>query len=352
MWRRLGFVLKVVTIWGAITAYVVYSAVLAHRHRQEQSVERVAIDVVDSTSSGQLITSQRVKEMLLDKGIATINTNVDRVDTHAIKELICNECFVDDVDIYASYSGTLHIRISQRTPILRLLVDGYNCYITENGYLFQFPAHAALYVPVVTGDYKPLFPRNFEGEMREVIDSIRKECAEEIAAIGKKSNEIIVKRNDWQSYRKAVRDSVASRKERQRYYDNIDGHIRDYNRTLEATAVERDAVLKRLEQKEREHNDFLNLIDLVAKLQSDKFWRAEIVQIVATRGRNRELSLTFIPRSGNHRIHFGWIENVDDKLYRLRQFYDKVAVTSGWDSYKSVDLNYADRVVCTYNKEK
>mgnify|MGYP003304585913 CR=1 FL=1 len=100
MWRKVGHILKVVTIWAAITGYIVYSAILAQRHKQEQSVEHVAIDVVDSTSSGQLITSQRVKEMLLDKGIATINTNVDRVDTKAIKELICSEGFVDDVDIF------------------------------------------------------------------------------------------------------------------------------------------------------------------------------------------------------------------------------------------------------------
>ena len=60
MWRKVGQILKVVTIWAAITGYIVYSAILAQRHKQEQSVEHVAIDVVDSTSSGQLITSQSI----------------------------------------------------------------------------------------------------------------------------------------------------------------------------------------------------------------------------------------------------------------------------------------------------
>ena len=167
-------------MWGAITAYIVYSAMLTRHHRSEQSVEHVAVEIVDSASSGQLITSQKVKEMLLKNGIATINTNVEKVDTRAIKEMICNEGFVDDVDIYASYSGTLHIRISQRTPLMRLLVDGYDCYITADGYIFGSPAHAALYVPVVTGDYRPQFRENFEGELKGVLEKIRADVADSL----------------------------------------------------------------------------------------------------------------------------------------------------------------------------
>jgi hypothetical protein len=96
----------------------------------------------------------------------------------------------------------------------------------------------------------------------------------------------------------------------------------------------------------------MSLIAFVERLQRDRFFRAEIVQIVATTTSNGALSLMLVPRSGEHRIEFGWLENVEDKLHRLRLFYDRVAVTSGWESYKSVNLNYADRIVCTYNREE
>ena len=273
--------------------------------------------------------------------------------TKAIKELICSEGFVDDVDIYASYSGTLHIRISQRTPLFRLLLDGYDCYITEDGYLFQSPEHAALYVPVVTGSYKPLFNRKFEGELSVVLDSLGAERRRDIAAVARKREAVASNKSYWLARRKAVRDSsITDRKERQRLYDYIDGHLRDCNRAFDYLAAEQAKVLSQYEQREREAADFDNLIKFIARLQSDKFWRAEVVQIVATRATSGKLSLMLVPRSGEHRIEFGWIEDVEDKLYRLRQFYEKVAVTSGWDSYKSVNLNYADRIVCTYNKEK
>lgn len=354
MWRKIGRVLLVLAIWGAIAAYIVCSAMLTRRHKSEQSVERVEIEFVDSASSGQLITSQKVKEMLLEKGIATINTNVDKVDTRAIKEMICNEGFVDDVDIYASYSGTLHIRISQRTPLMRLLVDGYDCYITADGYLFRSPQHAALYVPVVSGDYRPQFKADFEGELSDVLAKIKADVVDSLRQVAEARARVAERQSHWLSRRKALRDStITDKKERQRLNDYIAGHLRDCNRDFERLAAKRDAINKRLKVREAHYKDFMSLISFVERLQSDKFLRAEVVQIVATTTSNGALSLTLIPRSGDHRIEFGWIENVEDKLHRLRLFYDQVAVTSGWESYKSVNLNYADRIVCTYrDREK
>ena len=353
MWRKIGRVLLVLVIWGAIAAYIVCSAMLTRRHRSEQSVERVEIELVDSASSGQLITSQRVKEMLLERGIATIDTNVDKVDTRAIKEMICNEGFVDVVDIYASYSGTLHIRISQRTPLMRLLVDGYDCYITADGYLFNAPAHAALYVPVVSGNYRPQFKSGFEGELSTVLEKIRADAADSLQLVAVEREKVVRRQSHWNSRRKAVRDStITDKKERQRLNNYIAGHLRDCNNDFRRLALKRDNIGKRLQGRESRYRDFLALISFVERLQRDKFLRAEIVQIVATTTSDGALSLTLIPRSGDHRIEFGWIENVEDKLHRLRLFYDQVAVTSGWESYKSVNLNYTDRIVCTYNREK
>ena len=291
--------------------------------------------------------------MLLENGIATINTNVDKVDTRAIKEMICSEGFVDDVDIYASYSGTLHIRISQRTPLMRLLVDGYDCYITADGYLFRSPQHAALYVPVVSGNYRPQFDPNFEGELSAVLAKIRADVADTLQGVAAERERVAKRQSYWQSRRKAVRDStITDKSERERLNNYIAGHLRDCNRDFERIAAKRDAINKRLATREAHYNDFISLISFVERLQRDKFLRAEVVQIVATTTSNGALSLTLIPRSGDHRIEFGWIENVEDKLHRLRLFYDQVAVTSGWESYKSVNLNYADRIVCTYNREE
>lgn len=352
MWRRIANIALVVVIWSAIAAYVTFSALLVRRHNQEQNVERLAIEIVDSTASGQLITSQRVREMLLDRGIATINTNIRSVDTQAIREMICKEGFVDYVGIYASYSGTLHIRISQRKPLLRFMVDGYNCYITADGYVFRSPERAALYIPVVSGDYSPIFESGYEGRLSDVIEASRVECLDSVRIVGRQRAPILERQEFWLSRRKAVRDStIEDRAERKRLNRYIDGHLRDCKRALEGVEAQQRAVEARFERKVERYDELNSLLDFVAKTQSDSFWRAEIVQIVATTTSDNRLSLILIPRSGNHRIEFGWLENCEQKLDKLRTFYDKVAVTRGWDSYKMVNLNYADKIICTYKDE-
>ena len=352
MWRRIGNIVLVVVIWSAIAAYVTYSAVLVSRHKQVQNIERLSIEIVDSASSGQLITSQRVRDMLIERGIATLNANIGGVDTHSIREMISEQGFVDNVSIFASYSGTLHIRISQRKPLLRFLVDGHNCYITADGYLFRSPERAALHMPVVSGSYRPIFEPGYEGSLSELMEQYRVEALDSQKIVGRKALPIIERKEHWLSRRKAVRDStIAERKERKRINRYIDGHIRDCDRALEAVEAEKWQIAERYERKVERYNEFKEFLGFVARISSDSFWRAEIVQIVASTTSDGRISLELIPRSGDHRIDFGWLENCEQKLSKLAIYYDKVAITCGWDSYKRVNLNYADKIVCTYKDE-
>lgn len=352
MWRRIGNIALVVVIWATIVAYVLLSAKLVRQHKRVQNVERLAIEIVDSTASGQLITSQRVRDMLLEHGIATVGSNVTTVDTRAIREMICREGFVDYVGIYTSYSGTLHISIRERKPLFRLLVDGYNSYITADGYLFQSPERTALHTPVVSGDYRPPFEAGYEGPLSQVLEGYRLKATDSVAQIAKLLKPVLEREQYWQSRRKCVRDSTITQKgERKRLYRYIDGHLRDCKREKEAIALRQRAVESEFEQRVAQFEQLQSLIDFVAYIAGDNFWRAEIVQIVATTTSDSRLSLQLIPRSGNHRIEFGWLENCVQKMDKLRLFYDKVAVTRGWNSYKTVNLNFADKIVCTYNDE-
>ena len=63
---------------------------------------------------------------------------------------------------------------------MRLLIDGYNSYVTEEGYLFAVPRASSVYVPVITGTYRPPFPASYVGyaadyrreQMQQIDDKI------------------------------------------------------------------------------------------------------------------------------------------------------------------------------------
>lgn len=354
MWRRALEIFLVVLTWAAMVAYVAYCCILVEKHKESQQVVRVDVRVEGGSMPGLLITPERVREMLLEQNIATIGTKITQVNTDAIEDMICSHGFVDDVDIYTSYSGTLHINISQRMPVMRLLTKGYDVYVTSDGFVFGSPTSAALYVPVVSGNYRPIFEPRFEGRLESVLESFRRQADDSIAIIGKRAEPVKAKESRLKERRREIRDSSVKKEhaqawkiERKRLLKNIEGHLRDCNREFDRIAAQQRAVESRFEQKRRDFNDFRNLLGFIQHTASDKFWKAEIVQIVANTSSMGTMSLTLIPRSGNYRILFGDLSDQKAKLERLQHFYNDVAATTGWERYKSVDVSFAGRIVCT-----
>jgi hypothetical protein len=49
------------------------------------------------------------------------------------------------------------------------MADGFDSYITADGYIFPAPRMSAVYVPVVTGPYSPPVPPNYTGRLEDYI---------------------------------------------------------------------------------------------------------------------------------------------------------------------------------------
>ncbi|MEQ9187059.1 MAG: hypothetical protein RLP15_04940 [Cryomorphaceae bacterium] len=95
-----------------------------------------------------------------------------------------------------------------------------------------------------------------------------------------------------------------------------------------------------------EHPDAITIQEIynVASVCSkDEFWSAQFNQIYVTRKGEIEL----IPRVGDHRVMIGNSKNLDKKLNKLWHFYKKGLSKTGWNEYKTINLKYANQVVCT-----
>jgi len=79
-------------------------------------------------------------------------------------------------------------------------------------------------------------------------------------------------------------------------------------------------------------------------LQDNKFWNAQIEQIHVEK--NNEIVL--IPRVGDHEIILGQLDDrVEAKMEKLKTFYNEGLGKIGWGDYKTINLKFKDRVVCT-----
>ena len=83
--------------------------------------------------------------------------------------------------------------------------------------------------------------------------------------------------------------------------------------------------------------------NIATYIKNDPFWMSQVSQIGITPERNFELS----PVVGNHLIKLGNGNDIEKKFSRLMIFYKQVLAQKGFDSYSTVDVQYAGQVVGT-----
>ena len=89
----------------------------------------------------------------------------------------------------------------------------------------------------------------------------------------------------------------------------------------------------------------IEIICLANKIYNDEFLRKQIIgidQITGERSNQFELKT----RMGNQKIVFGDIKRMDEKIIKLKVFYQKMMSDSIINSYKSIDLKFNGQVVC------
>lgn len=91
----------------------------------------------------------------------------------------------------------------------------------------------------------------------------------------------------------------------------------------------------------------VRLYNFAMMLRKDAFWDAQVEQVfVEPNG-----EWTLIPRIGKYEILLGLPISLEDKLTRLKLFYNKALPKVGWERYSKISLKYKNQIVCTL-KEK
>ncbi len=78
-------------------------------------------------------------------------------------------------------------------------------------------------------------------------------------------------------------------------------------------------------------------------LKDHPFWNAQVEQLYVNRSREYEM----IPRVGPHLIELGSMDNYEDKLEKLKIFYEEGLNNVGWNHYLKINLKYKDQIVCS-----
>lgn len=363
----------IVLLWLMVIAFAVYFNSRAKLHYASTPITSTQIILTDSVQDEVLVKSHTVERWISRSGIPTTGVPIGEVDLSAIEQTIRKNGFIERVNAYATYSGKLRVEVSQRRPMLRLAMDGYNAYLTNEGFIFPTPAGSAVYAPIVTGTYTPPVPAQYVGSIEEYIASVIKESDKRILEMQhekvplfernkeirdslKEARRLRIERrflkklrlnfqpSYQEQYDKEVDRAIALRaqlRKKYRYWQRMN------NQQIDKITARQEAERENQKKLTKRYEDLLKLINFVKYIEEDSFWRAEIVQIVASTMSNGELRIDLIPRSGSHRIKFGTVDDIESKLNRLSTFYRNGLTNIGWDKFRTISVEYKGQVVCT-----
>ncbi len=351
--------------WLVIVGYLVYSTRSAVQVSENQKVTEVEILIRDSAQYGNLVTTPMVSKWIASSGVKLKGQNIKSLELVELEGRFRSNGFVDKATIYPTRSGVLKIEISQRRPTLRLLANGYNAYSTAEGYIFASPASTAVYVPVVTGDYKPPFPPSFSGDLEQFLREELERLDEKIAEVErekypffeqeKQNNDdrrelrrMFIKRQWWrlESHEAFDKRVLALREEKARLRKLYTYRERVIDKRIDAVTAKQEALQRDKKKLVKKCEDFRKLINFVENVDKDDFWGSEIVQIIASQSQSGELRVSFSVRSGDFKVVFGTVDNMDRKLAKLRTFYRDALKRVGWQKYRLINVEYRDQVVC------
>lgn len=352
-------------LWCLVVAYIGYALRLVHRDRTARLVGELRIEVTDSTARGSLVKAAEVRRQIEQKGLFVAGAACDSVDLTAIEQLILRNGFVAGVEASVSQHGALSVRLSQRTPILRLRLEGMDGYVTREGYLFATPPRSARYVPVVTGSYRPPVPLDYTGLIGDYIDHRKWMIDTLITSLERSKYPYFAaeRQNDkdlrevrrmrtskrwWkleseEAFEHRVEELRAQKAELRRKYRYRGRQIQASIDRISAEQERQRGEQKKLEKK---YEDFLKLLTFVEYLEKEPFWRSEVVELIASTAPSGALEIDLVPRSGRFVVRFGRIEGVEEKLEKLLRFYRRGLAAEGWDRFSEVDIRFAGQVVC------
>lgn len=362
--KKIGTIIAFVVFWAVIAAVMFFVGRSASQQAEVQTLTGLDVTVIDSASR-HMVDGATVRRWLSAAQIKVEGVRAADAPLTEIEQTILAHGHVRTAEAYLSPEGRVKVEVTQHAPTMRMILDGgYDFYLTERGEVFRSPELSAAYVPVITGRFDVPFSAKHEGATDTQLQLKLNELDSLIDVVEEARNELMIERRAIQRQRSKLRgrtvkkglfeskDDFEHRSALLKQTKKDSGalytyRMRERQKSIDRKQIEIEGLIEKQKKLRKNYEDFINLTNFVRLIEGDDFWQAQIVEIVVSQSQDGALFLRLVPRAGNHTIIFGRIEKVERKLDRLMRFYREGLDREGWNTFRTIDIRFDDRVVCT-----
>lgn len=134
-----------------IAGFVTGMAFLGHAERMSRTslvCERLIVEFADNY---RFVNGEDVKAIILNKYGIYYNKQIDSLRLNEIEGQLCSHTAITNCQAWTTDDGNLHVRISQRKPVVRFMDGGNGFYADGDGYVFPLYQRFTAKTPVITG---------------------------------------------------------------------------------------------------------------------------------------------------------------------------------------------------------
>jgi cell division protein FtsQ len=166
--------IKIILTWTIVVAYLLVIPGFTLKKNKDQVCNNIHINISDSINN-RFVSKYRLYKLLTTGETPILGTRFGEINTSRLEESIESLPEVLNAEFYKTVNGVLHVEISQRKPLIRVMGDNIKgFYLDKEGEVIPLSDHYTADVIIANGKIPAYFSirdiqnvHQFEGEEKE-----------------------------------------------------------------------------------------------------------------------------------------------------------------------------------------
>lgn len=183
--KRMAYIIRRLSLFvvGFAMLLLVIAAV-QYRRKSVVAEDGLTITIIDNEAQNQFVRERDVEELLFREfRHAIVGQPLELIDIEEVEQVLEENIFIKDADVYADALNKVHITIQQRLPIARIIdeQETTSYYLDEDGKRVRTSPKFTARVVVVTGkigrydDNYQNIPHHRLGKVLELVQYLDKQ---------------------------------------------------------------------------------------------------------------------------------------------------------------------------------